>query len=365
VAQQPNRPFRRFLGTTLGRVLIILLAFAVTFATYAYVSVILAIPAILLFGLALPIWGGLKRPRILALIGLVIVLAVAPIATIVFTQEILTPIGESSSAAGAPFSNGGPLMQNASVTPYSGSTNTNFTWTVTVFPGNHPAGNSTPNEIVLYISTCPGATGNNSPNCNQPYPLTILTNKTLPSADTGSYKVRFHYRIGSEGIWAWQMAIYTNNSTTQKPFYQLLVGDPTYNGIEGPVVGSFSVIYLDLLPTIYFQAILFLGAPFYVILLVYMLLKNRERRRKEEQLRAPGPVPPSGGPVPGPSPSAGGTPLPSSQGPPSGPSGAIGGAAPAPEELNCPKCNAVVYPGEVTCWKCGTALPGSPSEQPK
>jgi len=353
VAQQPESRLRRFLPTLLGRVVLLLIAIGLTFATYAYVSPFIAIPAILLFGLAVPIWSGIKRPRYLAAAGLVIVLVVAPLATVVFTQEVQTPVGTSQSATGPLFSNGGPVMQNASVSPFTGTTNTNFTWTVTIFPAYRPLGNTTPNEIDLFISTCPGATGNSSPYCSAPYPLTILTDKSLPN-QTAPYTVTFHYRVGSNGIWAWQMGIYTNNSTTHVRYFQLLVGDPQYNGIEGPVNGGFWVIYSELLPEFYFQELLLLGAPYFCILLVYMLFKNRERRRREAEQRAPGPVPPSGGSAP-PSPSAKSAPLPSDKAPGERP-GAAAAPASAVEELNCPKCNAVVYKGETTCWKCGSPL---------
>jgi len=350
VAQQPQGRFRRFLATRFGWIFLVVGATLVVLATYAYINAILAIPAILLFGLAFPIWSGHKRPRFLAIGGLVIVLATAPIANVVFTQEILTPVGMASSDPGALFANGGPLMQNASVSPYTGTTDTNFTWTVTVYPAHHALGNTTPVELDLFISTCPGATGNSSPYCTSGYPLTIFQNTSLPNITT-PYTATFHYRIGSDGIWAWQMGIYTQNASTKKPFFQLLVGDPQYNGIEGPVIGGFAVIYGDLLPDIYFQDFLFLGAPFYCVLLVYMLFKARERRRKEAEQRAAGPVPPAGGGGPATAETKE-APLPSSQGGPSG------GAKSATSELNCPKCNAVVYAGEQTCWKCGAALPG-------
>ena len=360
MALQPDRPFRRFLQSRLGQVLIILLAFAVTFAVYTYVNFVVAIPAILLFGLAVPIWAGLKRPRYLAIVGLVVIVAVAPVANIAFTQLVRTPVGTAASGAGSVYSSGNPLMQNATVKPYIGSTNTNFTWTVTVFPGNRPPNNSTPLELDLFISTCPGATGNNSPDCSQPYPLFNLTNKTLPKVDSGSYNVTFHYRIGAVGIWAWQMGIYTENLTTNRSYFQLLIGDPTYNGIEGPVIGTFTDTYGELLSSVYFQDALFLGAPFYVVLLVYMLLKNRERRRKEAEKRAPGPIAPATGSGPTPPSAPGSPPLPSGKtGPPSGGSSAAAGggtASAANQELNCPKCNAVVYAGESTCWKCGAKL---------
>ena len=360
MAQQPPSRFRRFLTTPVGRISLIVIAVLATFGSYAFVSFIIAIPAILLFGLALPIWAGLKRPRYLALSGLTIILTVAPLANVVFTQEIMLPVGSSASATGATFANGTPLMQNATVEPFTGSTSTNFTWSVTIFPGNHPLNNSTPVRIDLYISTCPGATGTSSPYCSSGYPFIDLENSTLPNV-TAPYTVRFHYQIGSVGIWSWQMGIYTNNSTTKKAFFQLLVGDPTYNGIEGPIVGGFGDIYFELLTEIYFQDFLFLGIPFYCLLLVYMLFKNRERRRKDAERRALGPTPPGGGQGPGPT-GAPSAPLASTSNTgalaSSGPS--AGGAVSSVAELNCPKCNAVVYAGEKTCWKCGATLTDAP-----
>jgi hypothetical protein len=241
-------------------------------------------------------------------------------------------------------------MQNASVSPYTGTANTNFTWTVTVFPANHPIGNTTPYELDLFISSCPGATGNTSPYCSAGYSLTILKNTSLPNTTT-PYAVTFHYRIGSDGVWSWQMGIYTKNTTSPfKPYFQLLIGDPQYNGIEGPVIGGFWVIYGDLLEEVYFEDFLFIAAPFYGVLLVYMLFKARERRRKEMEQRAAGPLPPAGGGGPG-APTSKEAPLPSAAG------GAPASTAGASSELNCPKCNAVVYAGEQTCWKCGASLP--------
>ena len=361
MAQQPQGRFRRFLSTTPGKVVIIVLAFLVVFATNAYVSVVVAIPAILLFGLAVPIWAGLKRPRFIALLGLVVVLTVAPVVTVVFTQEILTPVGVANSSNTLSASNGQPVMKNATVHPFTGTTSTVFTWTVMIYPQNHPVGNTTPYSLYLYISSCPGATGNNSPYCTQPYTLIVL-NQSLNSSATSPYPATFQEKIGSNGVWEWQMGVYTKNSTTGVPYFQLLVGDPTYNGIEGPVIGGFGTIYGDLLPSVYFQDILFLAAPFYFVLLIYMLFKNRERRRQEAQQRAPTLVPQEEGSAGTAPTTAKGSPLPSAQKPPGPSAGPPGSAATAPE-LNCPKCNAVVYAGEESCWKCGAVLP-SPTSKP-
>ena len=354
--QQPSG-FRGFVQKPLGRILLIVVSVAIVFGSYVYVSVLLAIPAILLFSLAIPIWLGIKRPRYLALSGLVVILVVAPISTAVLTQEIRAPIGAAASFTDIPGTNSTALLQNASVTPYTGSTSTNFTWTVTVVPTGIPAGNTTGRVLWLhlYISTCPGATSATSvPSwCTAGYSFFDLNSSAFPANLSGPTTVTFHHRIGSNGIWDWQMGVYTQNSTTGKPFYQTLAGDPLYNGLEGPVVGDFLTTYGELLPTVYFDDFLYLGAPFYLVLLLYMLFKNRERRRKEAAQRAAGPVPPGGG-VSQPEES---TALPSAlrRGPP-------GGGAPPPmvKERTCPNCNAVVYENETTCWKCGQDLGQSP-----
>jgi hypothetical protein len=235
------------------------------------------------------------------------------------------------------------------VTPYTGSTSTNFTWTVTIFPQYVPSHNSTPLNVSLYVSNCPGATGPSPPPwCSAGFPFHQFT-QTLPANLSKVTTLTFNYAIGSVGIWDWQMGVYTLNNSTQKPYYQTLIGDPTYNGIEGPVVGSFTTTYTELLPTIYFDDLLFLGGPFYLVLLVYVLFKNRERKRQDAQKRAAGAIPPTGSPSP--SDAAPALQPPSTQPPP-------GGGTPPAAERTCPNCNAVVYANETKCWKCGADLTG-------
>ena len=343
--QQPDR-FRRFVQKPLGKALLLAAAILIVFATYVYVDTLVAIPAMLLFGLAIPIWSGLKAPRYLALSGLVILLLMAPLSNLVITQDILTPVPPSGSGTGLPGGNGGAVLQNALVSPYVGGTSTNFTWTVTVYPQYVPAGNSTPLWLNLYISTCPGATGNASPFCTTPYPF-VLLNHTFANGTTTETNVTFHYTVGSLGIWDWQMSLAVRNESnaTHPLGYIFLTGDPTYNGIEGPVVGDFWTTYTSLILTLYFDDFLFLGAPFFFVLLLYMIFKRRERGRADAARRAAGPTPvdQAGPSLPSPGKTAG---------PPAvGPTGAS-----ASKEGSCPSCGAVVYSNEKTCWKCGAAL---------
>jgi len=347
--KQPS-PFRRFLGSRVGRVLLIAVTILVVFASYVYVEALLAIPVFLLFGLALPIWAGLKRPRYLALSGLVVVLIVAPLSTVAITQEVRSPVPLVSSLTDLPGTTGA-LLQNAGVSPYTGTTSTNFTWSVTISPAGIPKGNSSPLWLNLYISTCPGATSTSPPSwCSAGYPFTLLNSSQfcpLPLTLTAPMSCTFSSTIGSNGIWDWQMGIYTKNNTTGHLFFQTLVGDSTYNGIEGPVVGDFGTTYFELLGTIYIDDALFLGGSFFVILLVYVLFKNRERRRNEARQRSAGPVPPSGGPP------RGAEPLPA---PETRPASERAAAPPSTPEKSCPNCNAVVYANETRCWKCGADL---------
>ncbi len=368
-SQPAPRGFRRFLTTPVGKTLLIAFTILIVFAAFVYGGsdgVLLAIPAFLIFGLAAPIWAGLKRPRFLALSGLVVILLVAPISTVVITQTIYTPyapISSCSSSNSASLCSGytgaNAVLVNASVDPYSGGTSTNFTWTVNVYPSHLPPGNETVSNVSLYISTCPGATSGTSPPpwCSAGYPFTELTqtlNVTNRSGGPAYLSVQFHDTIGSNAIWDWQMGVYTVNNSSGVSYFQTLVGDPTYNGIEGPVVGDFGATYSSLIGGIYFDVLLFLGAPFYLVLLVYVLFKGRERRRQEAQRRAAGPVPPSGG-------GSGGGDGPPTQATAAAPPGGPPNPSPVASERACPNCNAVVYANETKCWKCGAALPATSS----
>jgi hypothetical protein len=348
VQQQPQGRFRRFLQTPAGKALLLAFAIAFVFAATAYVSPLVGIPAMLLAGLAVPIWAGLKAPRYLALSGLVILLLVAPIANVVLTQEIMTPIGASSSSNAAPVGNGGSVLNGALVTPYVGGTGTNFTWTVTVYPAYIPdyPSNGT-RSLSLYISNCPGATSNDSITCSTPYPFWQITQPAVNL--TANTTFTFHYQIGTLGVWDWQMALNVTNNASGLTYDIGLVGDPTYNGIEGPVIGTFADVYGSFLLTVYVEVLLYIGAAFYFVLLIYVIFKRRERTRAETARRAAGP-PPADAPS---------TALPSK--PHAGPPGP--GATPpstSPQEGACPSCGAVVYAGEKTCWKCGTVLGTAP-----
>ncbi|HXW66392.1 MAG TPA: hypothetical protein VEL82_00685 [Thermoplasmata archaeon] len=359
--QQSRRGFRRFLQTPAGKALWIAITILVVFGSFVYVEALVGIPAFLLFGLAVPIWSGLKAPRYLALSGLVVLLIVAPVANAAIAQEILQPLPPATSGTALPDGNGGAVLQNAIVSPYVGGTATNFTWTVTIYPKYLPASNATVLWLDLFVSSCPGATGNTSPACSSPYPFWAFNDSSVKGI-TGETNATFHFVIGSAGIWEWQMSLAFRNNTSGDTSFIPLVGDATYNGLEGPVVGSFWTVFGALILAIYVDVFLYLGAPFYFVLLIYMIFKTRERRRQEAARRASGP-PPSDAAASGPSGPPAST-SPGTTGLPPGSAAAAGAAAAAAAEGACPNCGAVVYANEKTCWKCGSPLTATPKDAP-
>jgi hypothetical protein len=361
---EPPRGFRGFLRTRPGRVVFLLLAIGIVFAAYAYVATILAIPVFLVVGLALPIWAGLKRPRFLALAGLVVLVTVAPLATVVFSQELLVPPSAASSAGVAPYESGGAVLQHASITPFIGTSSTTYTWNVTLYPRFLASylnrTNWTNDSLQLFVSTCPGATSANDSLCGSSYTLIVLNHtfaqRTAPANGT---VVTFQDRITTRTIWSWQMQLVLQNTTNaSNPTRIELVGDLSYNGIEGPVVGGYLTAYIALIGTIYEIDLLYLGLPFYFILILYMMFKGREARRRQAirnaiRLDAARGMPPGGA-------GAGGPVTPG--GPSTSPAPA---ATPASSEIACANCGAVVYPNESKCWKCGSALGASaPTDRP-
>ena len=225
--------------TPYGRAALPAAAIIITFGTYVYISSLLAIPAILVFGLGVPIWAGLKRPRYLALSGLVVILVVAPLSTAVFVQEIRTPISPVSANSTTSFSGTGPLLAYAEVTPASGNSSTNFTWSAIVQPQYTPPDYGSPSGVELFVSSCSGALNSTTAGCPPGYSFHEFTqNFSAPLGRATS--VNFHYKIGAVGEWSWQMAVLLPNGTAGalpnaiSPFY--LQGDGANNGLDGPLV---------------------------------------------------------------------------------------------------------------------------------
>lgn len=360
---QPTRGFRGFVQKPLGKIVLVLLSFGALAALF-YLDPIdgpfLGIPVFLVTGLALPIIWGMKRPRYLAAAALVVLVVIAPLATAVYTDLARSPVPAACSLTVSPTSCDGQVLENASVSPFAADPGTRFTWSVTVDPTHLPAGLSSTNwsndTLRLFVSTCPGRNDPNFTNCATTAPLYEL-NYSFPSTLSGPKTVYFNQTVGNDIFWAWQMELEVQNASTLNFTTFALAGDLQASWIQGPVVGSYGAVYGALVGDIYILIFLYLGLPFYALLLLYMLLKNRERRRKEALKRALASAPAdparpgssadkseSANPVPG-------QPLGS-------------GSSSSPGERVCPSCGAVVYPSEAKCWKCGAALSDTGSPAP-
>lgn len=349
--QGRRRGVKAFLRSPIGQIVLLILAILALTGAFLVGGILLAILAALLFGLGLPIWVGAKRTRYLAIMG-VAILAVSPaIITAVEVPLILTPPGAASSADG--------LMQNATVTPFSAPAGTNFTWSVTVVPSNLPYSTTRTLNVTLYVSTCPGATGNSSPYCSGGYPFYWSGNGSIRNLTKSSapQTVIFHFTPPSPNIWSWQIAIYyanwTGNSSSGQwtnLTYELLAGDSSYNSIEGPVNTDWGGVYSLLVGSIYLSTLLYVGIVFFLALLIYLVFRLRRQRRLQEAERSrPPPGPPS-------EPGVGSAPLPSGATPSTSPSPPPPSGSARTTESRCPNCEALVYPNETFCWKCGASL---------
>jgi hypothetical protein len=325
---------KAFFASWPGRLVILALAVLSLAGCFVYLGAsgqFIGIVDLLVFGLVAPIYAGWKRPRHLAAFGIVAIVLAAPIAAVAAVNYAYTPSSpvNSPTLAGAP----GPLLSNATVTPYTGSPGDTFTFNVTVNPSNVPANDSRPLWIELWVSTCPGATGPDDPYCSAGYPL-LDYNTTLNLSVTGPYVVSFILPINDTNIWSWQMgtAYYAPISSGNLSWTFL----DTY-AVQGPIVGPYSSILGLGLEAYFLSMLIGPGIVFFFGLLVYMYFKAREARKKAAASPpTPVAVPPTPPGAPG--------------GPPASPP-----SAPPPERA-CPTCGAVVYPNETACWKCGAPL---------
>lgn len=340
-----------------GRALLMALAILTVTGGFFYLATPLAaIAAMLIFGIALPLFLGWTSLKQLAVAGLAVLLVGAALFAVLYAQQLRTPGPSGSTLPESPYGNGGSVLQAAHVDPYTGAAGGNYTFSVLLTPSFAPR-NQTIVWLNLFISDCPGATGNDSPVCASGYPLFVL-NHSFSTPPTANQTIEFHQALPGDDVWWWVMALVlrgpaqmVHNSTTNTT--ATVPGNLTYDwvytqgslGTEGPVSGSLETTVELVLPASYGIFLLYPGIVFYLGLLVYYVLKGREQRRKAMTLPTrPGAAPPDS---------------------PGGPPTVAAGAAPTTgSERSCPNCRAIVYPNEVRCWKCGADLAAPPSPLP-
>lgn len=327
---------KRFFDRALGRILLGLLAGATLLGSFIYLGPLVSIATFLFFGFAIPVYLGWKRPGQLALMGLVVLIAVAPVAAVYDAGTLRTPSPPASSSDQLPYGNGGAVLQNASVSPFTGAAGGKYTFTVQVHPEFVPANTSGLSWIELIVSTCPGANSSSSPICGSGYPF-LLDNRTLAPNLTTPFAVSFNETLNGSNLWWFQFATAYAIGNNTNVTWILLVTDNGYGAVQGPVTGDFTSTVALVVPLFYTIVFLYPGAVFFVALLIYYVFKRREAARRAAR---------GGGAGPSMEGVAG----------PTAPEGAAP-AAPTVVERRCPKCNAVIYPKETTCWKCGTPVP--------
>jgi hypothetical protein len=353
---QPAASLRAFVQSRYGKISLVVLAVATLAASFYYLGPYFAIPSFLLFGLGVPIYLGWKVPRELAILGLVAILVCGPIVNYGLTQQVMvpsTPVTSASDATNA--SSGLPVLTNASEGPYNAPGGTNYTFTVDLYANRLPD-NYVPDQLWLYVSTCPGATGPSSPFCGAGYPF-YPVNESVVNDTASPTAVTFHLPLPGPNVWWWQMGLLadktvlnvsTNQTNTTYAWIFLDVDNP-YGAVQGPVSGTWLSTYDLLLPNTVLSVVFYPGTVFFLALLVYVFLKNREAKRKASRAAASEtPIPPTSGAPPAPPPAN------------ASPTSGSMDAARRPEAA-CPKCGAVVYPKETQCWKCGTPLAPSPA----
>ncbi|HEY6237588.1 MAG TPA: hypothetical protein VIZ68_00185, partial [Thermoplasmata archaeon] len=254
---------KAFFATPLGRVTLAALATLTLIGSFLYLGPFLAIPTFLLFGLAVPIYMGWKKPRQLAAAGLVVLLIAAPIATLAETGSLRAPVPSASSSTGFPFGNGGPVLDQAVVNPFTGEQGGFYNFSVVVNPQFVPVNDSAPLWVVLFVSTCPGATGNASPICGAGYPF-YQVNQTLPIGLSAPMAVNFTLALSGANLWWWQMgtAVHSPSNSTNLTWIFLEVSNG-YGGVQGPVSGDFVSTFSIVLVPVYEAMFLYPGSVFF------------------------------------------------------------------------------------------------------
>ena len=326
-------------GTTgLGRAILLAAAILIITGAFVYEGALLAILAILVFGLALPIYTGWKNVRSLAIGGLVILLLTGPLASAIIALNLAQPSPPAFSATVT--GQAAPVLGNATVSPFQSNGAQNFSFTASIDPTK--LGNTTARiyAVVLFVSTCPYDVSNttHAPSCGG---LPSHGQATVfPNGTRTPQVVRFSLYLDGPNVW-W-FSIYfltarpnaTNNAYLQSTQY--LQSNTNYQAIEGPVVGNTVALMGLIIVPVYEELFLYLAIVFFIGLLVYYMLRTRRRART-----GPAPSPPAS--------------------PPLGSSPTGGPPAPSAGESKCPKCGAIVYANEKNCWKCGADLRSPPA----
>lgn len=340
-----------FAGKPVGFGLIVALIIVATALALFETGILFGAIIMIFLAFGLPVYLGWNKSfRTLLIVALVVTAGVAPLWAAFTTNELYTPYAPGPSADG--YFNNSSILQRASVSPFASSTGPGgvFHFTVTAVNVPNLAYNSSVytaihvTQVYLWVTDCPydgqGSTNGCSGNpdfFHQYGPIQLGTS----SYNNGENEVWFNMSLPGDRIMYYVFtANYTYNRTNLGYGYSCLgyceiyhgtavpIAQQSYYWNEGPITGTWGVIYATkLLPSFYLLTAA-LGAILVAILFVYRWLKNREKQRMSAAAASA-----------------------------EGSSGM--------EEKSCDSCGAELRPGEVFCWKCGKQIPAPASEAPK
>src|SRR4029077_1285412 len=120
-----------------------------------------------------------------------------------------------------------------------------------------------PQYVVLYLSTCAGATTANSSLCGGGGYLFWTLNQSF--TQNVSTLVTFTKSLHVANLWWWLMAFVYNASANASSDFQFRFVDPqsAYGAVQGPVVGDLLSTTGLLIPAIFTELFLYVASVFY------------------------------------------------------------------------------------------------------
>lgn len=321
---------------------LVLVAIIVALSGLLIGSLGIPVGAVLMLAVAfgIPVYLGWKRSiKLMFLVALACLVFAPFFAGIVVTESAIAPSATVASTDG--------VLENVTVSPFEANSGAGvFAFHVQAWPSKIPEKyGAWLEQVYIWVSNCQYATDQSTAGKNPCYlsPALVFKNFTddlTPAQQnaTGGVALTLNATgLPSGQIYYFIVLTAVANRTTGVWYYALNsnVGgwsctvEPSYGGCSytaGPISTGWGGVFELLLPGTYLSVGLTV-AVLVAFILVYNYLKGREKLRQAAAKAA-------------------------AQG---------DGTLPAQAEVRCPSCNAVVDPGETTCWKCGKPVSGSAS----
>jgi hypothetical protein len=327
---------RDFAQKPIGYALFIALIVVLVAASLFVLGYVFGTIVMILVAFGLPVYLGWKKSfKIMFIVVIVVILAVPPIYTAFYNNELFTQYSVPNSSDS--------VLQHASVNPFSypPAKGNAYDFSVAAVSQNISGNMTNTTRIILWVTDCPNDGAGSTDLCGEnpdffhSYSYTTEANNSLNHTRSENWAY-WNITLPSDKVFYFQ---FTANSTLGHGYYYSVIGNCGFShGVcqplaqegdywnEGPITGSWGAIYLTVLPDSYLLLAV-LGCLLAIVVLIYRYLKLREKRRQEEAKVA-------------------------------------ASGEPSPQETRCPNCGAIMKKDETVCWKCGKP-PSSPStDQP-